>query len=73
MILQIMTPQHGHKELVVEEDVDLAKELFHKALAGGAMAYRVGTDPKDKEVIHNLDEVTPETQRVVVRAPMVGG
>jgi len=63
----------GDTQVVIEEDTDLAAELFQKAINQGGMAYRVGLDPKDKVVIHDLSEVKEDTAKVVVRGPLAGG
>lgn len=73
MITLHIIDRTGDTQVVIEEDTDLATELFQKAIDRGGMAYRVGLDPKDKEVIHDLSEIKEDTHRVVVRGPMAGG
>lgn len=71
MVLHI-TNHTGDTQVAVEEDVDLATELFNKAVGEGKVAFAKGKGAGYQ--VSSLDEAAQkEADRVVMIGPFAGG
>lgn len=70
MILRILD-HTGDTEVDVEQDYDLAQELFTAAMANGKMAYYIAGPTQ--EIVHKLTDVPETATDVIVRTNYVGG
>lgn len=61
----------GDTEVDVEQDVDLAKQLFTEAIANGKFAYAV--TPSGNFAVTEFDEIPLDTEKVIVRPNYIGG